>query len=101
MKHKFLNVLSAIIFILLLTNCATYHAQKVGPTPIMRAEEEIPEDQLIDVGILVFQSEEMTEEKALEEGTSNEIRKAESHFIPYHLKNTLQQTIATVYLSNL
>ena len=92
MKYRSLNILSTVILIFILTSCATYQAQKVGPTPIMRAEEEIPEDQLIDVGILVFQSEEITEEEAKEEGTSNEIRKAESHFIPYHLKNTLQQS---------
>jgi hypothetical protein len=67
-------------------------AQQVGPTPIMRAEEEIPEDQLMDVGVLVFQSAEITEEKAAKEGTHNDIRKAETNFIPYHLKNTLQQS---------
>ena len=32
---------------------------------IMRAQEEIPEDQLMDVGILVFESKEMTEEEWL------------------------------------
>ena len=75
-----------------LTACATYHAQEVGPTPIMQAEQEIPEDQLLDVGILVFESKEIDEETAKEEGTHPEIRKAESHFIPYHLKNTLHQS---------
>ena len=46
------------------SGCASYYAQNVGPTPIMRAEQEIPEDQLMDVGILVFKSEELSEEKA-------------------------------------
>jgi hypothetical protein len=59
---------------------------------IMRAQEEIPEDQLMDVGILVFESKEISEEKAADEGTNNDIRKAESHFMPYHLKNTLRQS---------
>jgi hypothetical protein len=58
----------------------------------MRAQEEIPEDQLMDVGIYTFTSEEISEEEAEEEGTSNEIRKAEGHFMPYHLKNTLHQS---------
>jgi hypothetical protein len=58
----------------------------------MRADEEIPEDQLLDVGVFVFHSEELTAEKAEDEGTNNDIRKAEMHFIPYHLKNTLQQS---------
>ena len=62
------------------------------PTIIQRAQKEIPEDQLMDVGILVFESEELTEKAAEDEGTNNDIRKAEGHFIPYHLKNTLSQS---------
>jgi hypothetical protein len=80
----------AILFIL--NGCATYNAQQVGRTSMIQAQEEIPEEELLDVGIAVFQSQELTEEKAKEEGTHPDIRKAERHFIPYHLKNTLQQT---------
>jgi hypothetical protein len=86
-------IFPVIAFVLaILSGCSTYQAQKVGPTPIMRAEAEIPEDQLLDVGVFVFQSEELTEEEAEDEGTNNDIRKAEMHFIPYHLKNTLQRS---------
>ena len=92
MKFSFSNLASITIFLLIISGCATYQAQKVGPTTIMRAQAEIPEDQLMDVGILVFKSKEITEEEAEDEGTNNEIRKAESHFIPYHLKNTLRQS---------
>jgi hypothetical protein len=77
---------------LVFTGCATHGAHKVNPTAIEAAKAEIPENQLIDVGILVFESEELTPEKAKKEGTNTNIRKAESHFIPYHLKNTLQQS---------
>jgi hypothetical protein len=82
--------IGAILFFL--NGCATYNAHEVGPTSIIQAQEEIPEEELLDVGIAVFQSEEITEEKAKEEGTHPDIRKAERHFMPYHLKNTLQQT---------
>jgi hypothetical protein len=78
--------------IVALAGCATLGSQKVSPTPIDRASTEIPEDQLMDVGILVFESTELTPEAAKKEGTDPDIRKAESHFIPYHLKNTLQQS---------
>ena len=78
--------------LMMLAGCATYNAQKVGPTPILQAEAEIPEEQLLDIGILVFDSQELTEKQAKKEGTNPEIRKAESHYIPYHLKNTLQQS---------
>ena len=82
-----------MIFILILfTGCAAFNAQKVGPTTIMKAQEEILEEQLLDVGILVFESDKFTQEQAKEEHTSQQIRKAEHHFMPYHLKNTLQQS---------
>ena len=92
MKIKIAILVSILAMLLLLFGCSTYQAQKVGPTPIMRAEAEIPEAQLMDVGILVFQSKELTEKEAEDEGTNNDIRKAESHYIPYHLKSTLQQS---------
>jgi hypothetical protein len=100
LSHKFeFNMKSAIFkrllilaSIIALAGCATMGAQSVGPTPIEQAKTEIPEDQLLDVGILVFESEVLTPDDAKEAGTNAEIRKAESHFIPYHLKNTLHQS---------
>jgi hypothetical protein len=44
------------------------------------------------VGILVFESKELTPEDAKDEGTNADIRKSETHFMPYHLKNTLHQS---------
>ena len=72
--------------------CATFGAKKIVPTPIHQAQEEIPEEQLMDVAILGFKSEELTEKETEGEGTNPEIRKAEGNFIAYHLKNTLQQS---------
>jgi len=76
----------------MLAGCATYNSQRVGPTPIEQAKSEIPEDQLMDVGILVFTSKQLTPEEAKDEGTSADIRKAETHFMPYHLKTTLHHS---------
>ena len=94
MNIKPIAISCALFFVshLILSSCATYSSQKVGPTPIEHAKTEIPEDQLMDVGIMVFESEELTPEKAEKEGTNADIRKAETHFMPYHLKNTLQQS---------
>src|SRR5210317_1361931 len=92
MKFSFSNLPIITISLFIISGCATYQAQKVGPTKIMRAQEEIPEDQLLDVGILVFESDEITAEEAEDEGTNNDIRRAESHFVAYHLKNTLRQS---------
>ena len=92
MKPVIGSIVLSLTVLMVLSGCTAYHAQDVGPTPIMQAEEEIPENQLMDVGILVFKSKELDEETAKKEGTHPDIRKAESHFIPYHLKNTLHQS---------
>jgi hypothetical protein len=92
MKSGIYNSLLFWAAIFTLAGCATYGSRNVGPTPIELAKTEIPEEQLIDVGILVFETKELTPEEAKDEGTSLEIRKAESHFMPYHLKNTLHQS---------
>jgi len=92
MKPSVYNCLLIFACLIVLAGCATFGSQKVSPTPIDRAGTEIPEDQLMDVGILVFESKELTPEAAKKEGTDPDIRKAESHFIPYHLKNALQQS---------
>ena len=91
MKARFLFHSSIAVAMCVFAGCATYQTN-VGPTPIMRAQKEIPEEQLMDVGILPFKSEELSDEEAQEAGTNNQIRKAEGHFIPYHLKNTLHQS---------
>ena len=92
MKSGIGNILLVLAAILVFSGCATYSTHKVGPTPIEQAKTEIPEAHLIDVGILVFETKELTPEDAKDEGTSADIRKAERHFMPYHLKNTLHQS---------
>ena len=93
MKYTIRYKLILIIFMIFLTGCgATRNTHKVGFTPMMKAQEEIPEDRLLDVAIQVFEPGEITDKQAKEEITNTEIRKAESHFMPYHLKNTIQRS---------
>jgi hypothetical protein len=92
MKHAFILPVLGLSGCLFLIGCASMSYQTVGTTAILQAREEIPESELLDVGVLVFDSEEVTEEVAEEEGTTPEIRKAETHFVPYHLKHTLQKS---------
>ncbi|MBW2468904.1 MAG: hypothetical protein JRE62_06365 [Deltaproteobacteria bacterium] len=92
MKSRTSNCILVFFCVVAFAGCATYNARKVGPTPIEQAKTEIPEEQLLDVGILVFETKEVTPETAEKEGTNADIRKAETHFIPYHLKNTLHQS---------
>jgi len=93
MNHRSGRLLLPLLAMsLLLAACASSTHQRVGPTAIIQAAEEIPQDQLLDVGILPFTSDEMTPEVAEKEGTNPDIRAAESHFMAYHLKNTLHRS---------
>jgi hypothetical protein len=92
MKSRTSNCILIFCCIAVFAGCATYNAQKVGPTAIEHAKTEIPEAQLLDIGILVFETKELTPEVIEKEGTNANIRNAEIHFIPYHLKNTLHQS---------
>ena len=79
-------------FLCLLTACATSSARKTAQTKIVQAQQTIPEEELLDIGITVFKSAELTEKKEKQEGTNPDVRNAENHYIPYHLKNTLEQS---------
>lgn len=94
-RHRTASVLTLLCYLLagVLNGCATnYNARKVEATPILIAQQEIPEPELLDVGIVVFESAEISAEDAEEKGTNNEIRQSETHFIPCHLRNTLQRS---------
>ncbi len=92
MKRDSIHIIALLAILFALNGCATYGAHEVGPTTIHQAQEQIPEAALMDVGIEVFKSAEISKEEAEDEGTTSEIRKAEGHYIPYHLKNTLQRS---------
>lgn len=85
-------MLAGCSFSLLATGCASYNARRVVPSDIQMAQTEIPEAELLDVGVLVFSSPPMTEEDARKKGTHIRVRQSEDHFVPCHLRNTLQQS---------
>lgn len=94
-NQKQVSSLLFIVFIsllLTLTGCAS--KKTVGPTEIEQAREELPEEELLDVGIAVFTSHPQDSES--DDDTSKEVnpevRKAEGHYISFHLKNALQQS---------
>ena len=78
--------------LLILCGCASL-SNKVadGVKPIV-ATQELDSSELLDVAIVVFDSEELTDKEIRELGLSEEIRRAEERFIPIHLKYTMQRT---------
>lgn len=87
-------VLCVPILLLGLSACMpATQTQAVRPTAALYAQQQIPEAQLLDVGIEIFEVNEPDDrEEAEEEGYHPELKKAEAHYIPFHLKNTLQLT---------
>ena len=88
-------LMAATLLLLWTTGCGTMHANRVGPTDILVAESEIPEGRLLDVGIEVFDPGPLTGKKAdklAQGGSTPKVRKAEAHYMPTHLKHTLEKT---------
>lgn len=85
----------ALTLSVLLAGCSGVQPRKpVPPVPLHTAQTEIPEDELLDVGILVFDSSDLREDDNGRDDIpiSPQTREAEARFVPYHLKNTLQRT---------
>ena len=91
-KARWARVGSAGLAVLLAGGCGTVGRREVPIRPAVQATREVPEEQLLDVGIVAFDPGVVTEKVEERDGTDARIRGAEAHFIPHHLKNTLQQT---------
>tara|TARA_B100000959_G_scaffold215151_2_gene226534 strand:+ start:3617 stop:4807 length:1191 start_codon:yes stop_codon:yes gene_type:complete len=83
-----IHIIGSLVVCLLsgLLHAKTIQYEKVS---LERAQIEIPEEELLDIGILLFDPNIPDENK---EFIFPEIRKAEARYIPYHLKKTLQDT---------
>jgi hypothetical protein len=91
MKTRRYFHLGPLLLLTMLVGCVT-NTETVKPTYAIFAQRQVPEAQLLDVGIQVFESAAPEEGDAAEDGYNPEVRKAEAHYIPFHLKNTLQLT---------
>ena len=77
-----------------LCSCVTY--MKVAPDKkkiaLIPVQTEIPESQLLDVRIEIFDPGELPSSKNASRGISEEIREAESHYMAIQLRNAMQQS---------
>ena len=82
-----------ILFLALVTGCASTTVIKANATPAIQAEEQLPEALLMDIGIIPFDPGIPEEEQELEDGLIvPDVRRAESRYFAYHLKDTLELT---------
>ena len=76
-----------------LTGCITTDERPIVPVVAQKATAEIPQDELLDVGVRLFDPDIPADEKEQEKrGIYPEVRKAESRYMPTLLRDTLEGT---------
>jgi hypothetical protein len=87
------------LFLLLLVLLAMQGCSTLGPTrdvddvvPLDKTVVELPEDQLLDVWIELFDPGELPQDEDEAAGLSMDIRNAEARFIPEQLRATMEGT---------
>ena len=83
---KNLSIVIFFMFSVIVVEAKTIQYEKVG---LDRAQIELPPEELLDIGILLFDPNIPEEE---DDFIFPEIRKAEARYMPFHLKKTLQDT---------
>jgi hypothetical protein len=77
----------------MLSSCATTQVIDARSTPALQSQGEISEHLLLDIGITEFDPGlPATMEEIEKQGIIPDVRNAESRFISYHLKDTLELT---------
>jgi hypothetical protein len=66
--------------------------RNVPPTELTLAQREAPDEQLLDVGVVITEPAELRERDLERLGTTEDVRESERHFIAYHLKSTMQRS---------
>jgi hypothetical protein len=77
---------------LLCTGCTVSEVVTADKTELNVASLNISENMLLDVGIINFEDGVPPNNDADDSGIYEEVREAESRYVPYHLKTTLQDT---------
>ena len=75
------------------TGCVMHETRPLPQIKAIQASTEIPAEQLLDVGVRLFDANVPKDEKTLEkEHIFPEVRRAEARFIPMQIRNTLEGT---------
>lgn len=92
-RHKALSLLLVVVGSCFASSCTTTEVITANSRPAIQAAEAIPYDQLIDIGIVPLDPGIPDNQEALEKDLIvPDVRRAESSYIAYHLKDTLELT---------
>ena len=88
--HKLASVIAITA---VMTGCVTHTVRVVDMTPPQQSAQILAEDELLDVGVTVFDANVPEEyDDRIEQIILPEVRRAETQYIPYFAKNLLQST---------
>lgn len=83
-------VVAAMAAVLLLTACSTSRNIKYDSVTLERTEQQVPEAELLDVGIVLFDPGVAEGDADADSLVFPEVRRAEARYMPFHLKTTLE-----------
>ena len=86
------DLLLILFACLVAAGCSVNEVVVAEETKLVMAESSIDESLLMDVGVVEFDSGIDEENDPEKTGVFDEIRNAETRFLAYHLKTTLQET---------
>ena len=91
---KNFGVVSACVAAALtLSGCVTQTTRVVDMTPPKQSSTYLPESDLLDVGISIFDANVPDDyDERIEQAIMPEVRRAESQYVPFFAKNLLQST---------
>ncbi len=93
MKSAKLCSLGVALICLLPAACTTQTVKKVNSVKVIKAELEVPQEALLDIGLVVFDPGIPDNEEIREKNNIfPQVRRAEARYLPYVLRNTLEST---------
>ena len=93
MKKIFLLITVLSLFLLSACSTTTGGRRNIeGPVAVDNSQSEIPESQLLNVSIQVFEPGTLPEDEKEANGLSMDIRKAEARYMPEQLRATMEKT---------
>jgi len=92
-RHGWRTAVCAAALLAAASGCVVQEQRPMVPVVAQKATVEIPQDELLDVGIRLFDPNIPADEKKQEEQrVYPEVRKAESRYMPVLLRDTLEGT---------
>ncbi len=91
--HMNRTIATLMLASLAVAGCVTHETRPQTRVKAIQAATEIPTEQLLDVGVRLFDENTPTDEKTLErEHIFPEVRRAEARYFPMQIRNTLEGT---------